>query len=319
VPSSLAAAGQYGAHARPALTTLRIGFQKLGLLMLAKAYGALDASLAARGVTVQWVEYAGGLEIVEAMSAGELSAGVVGDCPAVFTQVQTVPMVYLAAEPPAPRGTALVVPATSTVRRVSDLRGKRVAVKHASQAHYLLIRALEEAQVDPADVELCFASPERAQRAFTSGEVAAWSIWDPWLSGARQELGARVLRDATGLLPNSVCYVARRDFAEQHGELVSELLRQLEVATAWVKSDPARAADLMAPKLGMSPRALLASLGRELATRPLSTELIAAQQDIADGLLRLKLISRPVSVAAAQWPMTAQTADPAAAVQQLYS
>jgi aliphatic sulfonates family ABC transporter substrate-binding protein len=280
---------------------LRIGFQKLGLLMLAKVHGALDTALAARGVSVQWVEYEGGLEIVEAMSAGELVAGVVGDCPAVFAQVQKVPMVYLAAEPPAPQGTALLVPATSSVRSIADLRGKRVAVSRASQAHYLLIRALEEAGLAVSDVDVQFVAPERGLRAFADGEVAAWSVWDPWLSGARQELGARVLRDATGLLPNSVCYVARRDFAERHGELVSQLLQQLELATAWVKSDPARAAELMAPKLGMSPRALLASLGRELSTRPLDAALIAAQQDIADRLLRLKLISRPVSVADAQW------------------
>jgi sulfonate transport system substrate-binding protein len=281
--------------------TLRIGFQKLGLLMLAKAYGALDAALSARGVNVEWVEYAAGLEIVDAMSAGELAAGVVGDFPAVFAQVQSVPIVYLAAEPPAPHGTAVVVPAHSRARSLRDLRGKRIAVNRGSQAHYLLIRAFEEAELDERDVELQFASPHEAQRAFASGAVDAWSVWDPWLSSAREELGARVLRDATGLLKNSVCYVARRDFAEQHAELIRELLQQLEIATSWVRSDPARAADLMAPKLGMSPRALLASLGRELGTSPLSPELIAAQQDIADRLLRLKLIERPVSVASAQW------------------
>jgi hypothetical protein len=31
-------------------------------------------------------------------------------------------------------------------------------------------------------------------------------------------------------------------------------------------------------------------------------DLIAAQQDVADSLLRLRLISRPVFVAEAQWP-----------------
>jgi aliphatic sulfonates family ABC transporter substrate-binding protein len=280
--------------------SLRIGFQKLGLLMLAKAYGALDAALAARGVTVEWVEYGGGLEIVEAMCRGELVAGVVGEGPAVLAQDRTVPIVYLAAEPPAPRGAGLLV-RDASLRTVAALRGKRVAVNRGSQAHYLLIRALEEAGLTLADVELAFMTPAQAQLAFARDEVAAWSAWDPWLSMAREELGARVLRDSTGLMNNAVYYVARRDFAEQHGELIAELLQQLEIASSWVKSDPARAADLVAPRLGISPRALLASLARELGAGPLDAASIAAHQEIADRLLQWQLITRPVSVADAQW------------------
>jgi sulfonate transport system substrate-binding protein len=280
---------------------LRIGYQKLGLLMLVKGYGAFDAALAARGVRVEWVEYAGGIQLVEALRTRELAAGVVGDCPAVFAQAEDVPIVYVAAEPPAPHGTALIVPAASPVQCVQDLRGKRVAVNRAAQAHYLLLMALEEAGVDREDVEICFEPPERALRSFQLGEIDAWGIWDPWLSSARLDFGARVLRDATGLMKNSAFYLARREFAEQNPELIVELLRHVQVAAQWVKRDPIRAADMIAPELGLSSRALMASLERELRTLPLSAELIAAQQDIADTLLRLQLITRPVSVAAAQW------------------
>jgi aliphatic sulfonates family ABC transporter substrate-binding protein len=280
---------------------LRIGYQKLGLLMLVKGYGAFDAALASRGVRVEWVEYAGGIQLVEALRTHELAAGVVGDCPAVFAQAEDVPIVYVAAEPPAPRGTALIVPAMSSVHCVQDLRGKRVAVNRAAQAHYLLLRALEEAGVHREDVEICFEPPDRALRAFQLGEIDAWGIWDPWLSSARIDFGARVLRDATGLMKNSAFYLARRDFAEQQPELIVELLRHVQVAAQWVQRDPIRAADMIAPALGLSSRALMASLQRELRTAPLSAELIEAQQDVADTLLRLQLITRPVSVAAAQW------------------
>jgi aliphatic sulfonates family ABC transporter substrate-binding protein len=282
-------------------TPLRIGYQKLGLLMLVKGYGAFDAALAARGIGVEWIEYAGGIQLVDALRRGELAAGAVGNCPAVFAQAEDAPIVYVAAEPPAPRGTALIVPEHSALRGVSDLRGKRVAVNRAAQAHYLLIKALEEAGVDDSEVDICFETPERALSAFRRGEVDAWGIWDPWLSSARLDFGARVLRDATGLLMNSVYYLAHRDFAEQQPDLIIELLRHIQIAAQWLKRDPIRAADMIAPSLGVSSRALIASLERELRTLPLSAESIAAQQDIADTLLRLKLITRPVSVAAAQW------------------
>ena len=286
---------------RSSMGSIRIGYQKLGLLMLVKAYGALDAAFSARGQSVSWVEYDGGIQIVGALRANELDMGIVGNCPAVFAQAEDVPIVYIAAEPPAPRGAALVVPERSRVRNVSELRGKRVAVNRAAQAHYLLLKALDEAGVDAGEVEICFEPPERALRAFQAGAIDAWAIWDPWLSSARLDFGARVLRDATGLLNNSAYYVARRDFAERSSDLLEEVLRQLQMAAHWAKRDPGRAADLLAPGLGLSSRALMASLERELRPVPVCADLITAQQDIADTLLRMQLIPRAVSVMDAQW------------------
>jgi aliphatic sulfonates family ABC transporter substrate-binding protein len=286
---------------RRATGSIRIGYQKLGLLMLVKAYGAFDAALSARGQSVNWLEFEGGIQIVGALRANELDLGIVGNCPAVFAQAEDVPIVYVAAEPPAPRGAALVVPERSRLQTVAELRGKRVAVNRAAQAHYLLLKALDEARVDVSEVEICFEPPERALRSFQAGAVDAWAIWDPWLSSARLDFGARVLRDATGLLDNSAYYVARRDFAERSSDLVEELLTQLQMAAHWAKKDPGRAADLLAPGLGLSPRALIASLERELRPIPVSAELITAQQDVADTLLRMQLIPRAVSVRDAQW------------------
>jgi sulfonate transport system substrate-binding protein len=288
---------------RPRLTPepIRIGYQKLGLLMLVKSYGMLDATLNARGQSVQWVEYDGGAQIVDALRTGELAAGVLGDWPAVSAQAQDVPIVYFAAEPPAPRGIGLVVPESSQLMHVRDLRGKRVAVNRAAQAHYLLLRALDEVGLDPRELDILYAAPDKALRAFRSGDIDAWAIWDPWLSSAKLDFGGRVLRDATGLFSSSVYYVARRDFAEQKPDVLAELQEQLQRVARWVKNDPLGAAERMAPGLGLSPRALVASLQRELDTLSVSEAQIAAQQHMADTLLRLQLIPRKVSVADAQW------------------
>ncbi|HTU63007.1 MAG TPA: glycine betaine ABC transporter substrate-binding protein, partial [Polyangiales bacterium] len=158
----------------------------------------------------------------------------------------------------------------------------------------------------PRELEILFATPEQALSAFRAGEIDAWAIWDPWLSSAKLDFGARVLRDATGLFSSSVYYVARRDFAERQPDVVAELQQQLQVVASWVKNDPLRAAERMAPGLGMSPRALVASLQRELDSLTVSEAQIAAQQQVADTLLRLQLIPRKVKVADAQW--TAGTA-----------
>ncbi|HEY8946510.1 MAG TPA: aliphatic sulfonate ABC transporter substrate-binding protein, partial [Polyangiaceae bacterium] len=281
---------------------LRIGYQTLGLLTLVKSCGVLDAALGSRDLKISWQEYGGGIQIVDALRRGELDLGVVGDCPAVCAQAEGVPIVYVAAEPPTPRGAAVIASADSPLRSVKDLRGRRVAVNRAAQAHLLLMLALEEAGLGEEDIELCFEPPARALEAFKSGAIDAWAVWDPWLSSARLDLGARVLRDTSGLFDTSVYYIARQEFARTHPELVAELRKQLEVAARWVESDPARAADMVAPRLGFSPKAVVASLDRELRSDGITQGQIVTQQRIADQCLRLRLIPSAVSVADAQWP-----------------
>jgi aliphatic sulfonates family ABC transporter substrate-binding protein len=281
---------------------LRIGFQRLGVLALVKAHGAFDAALGSRGLKIAWQEYAGGIQIVDALRRGDLDLGVVGDCPAVYAQATGVPVVYVASEPPAPRGVAIVASRHSGLRSISDLRGKRVAVNRAAQAHFLLILALEEAGLSLHDIELRFEAPSKAFRQFESGSIDAWAIWDPWLSSAIIDLEGRVLRDASGLFDSSVYYLARQSFAATFPELVTELRNQLNVAARWIESDPNGAAALVAPTLGFSPRAVAASLNRELANNDrITAGQLLTQQKIADQCLRLRLIHRPVSVAAAQW------------------
>ncbi|HEX2734679.1 MAG TPA: aliphatic sulfonate ABC transporter substrate-binding protein [Polyangiaceae bacterium] len=283
--------------------TLRLGYQRLGLFMWLKARGDLESAFASRGVQISWHEFPGGIQMVDALARGALDVGALGDCPAVFAQAQSIPITYVAAEPAAPRGAALIVPASSQVFAVSELKGRRIAVNRAAQAHYLLIKALEEQGVHPSEVEIVFATPERALQAFRTGEVDAWSIWDPWLSNARVDLGARTLRDSNGLMANSVYYVARRQLAQVDSDLIAVLLRQLEQTACWARQDPARAADLVAAELGFSVRAVQASLERDLGLGPLTSAQLAAQQEVADGLWRMQLIPRAVSVAEARWDL----------------
>jgi sulfonate transport system substrate-binding protein len=282
---------------------VRIGYQKLGLLMLLKQTGALEQALKPLGVGVRWFEYEGGIQIVAALKAGELDVAGVGNGPAVVAQAERVPIVYVAAEPPAPHAAGLVVPANSRVRSVAELRGARVLVNRGAQAHYLLMCALEEVGLPADAVDVCFEPPERALSAFRAGEVDAWAIWDPFLSSARFELGARLLRDATGLAENSTYYVAERAFAQANNQVLRELWNQLGRIARFTRADREQAATRLAPELGFTARALLASFQRELEPIPVNAELLAAQQDVANTLYRLQVIQSPVNVSDAAWDL----------------
>jgi sulfonate transport system substrate-binding protein len=298
--------GQRSSKTSPAISPasaarVRIGYQKFGLLLLVKAFGALDAALASRGQELEWIEYPAGPDLTAALESEELDIGVVGECPPVYAQAADVPFVYVAAETPAPEAEAILVHEDSGIHEVADLRGRTIVLNPGANVHYLLIKALEEAAVPYHDVHLRFASPERARQAFQDREVDAWAIWDPLLASAQHAIGARVLRDGQGLTQNAAYYIARRDFADAQPGFLSELMQHVTQAGRWAKNNPDAVAELLAGQLGLAKQALSMALRRHTGTGPITPELIQNQQQIADTLHSLQLIPRAVSVADAQW------------------
>jgi sulfonate transport system substrate-binding protein len=76
---------QAQAQARP--EQLLIGFQKLAsLLTLQKSQGTLEKRLAPLGVSVKWVEFPAGPQLLEGLNVGAVDVGFVGEAPPIFAQ-----------------------------------------------------------------------------------------------------------------------------------------------------------------------------------------------------------------------------------------
>src|SRR3979411_3307165 len=157
---------------------VRIGFQKYGKLVLLKGQGLLERKLEPLGYKVSWTEFPSGAPLLAALNAGAIDFGVAGETPPIFAQAAGAPLVYLAYDPPAPQGEAILVPKDSTFNSVADLKGKRVALNKGSNVHYLLVKALEKAGLKYTDIQPVFLEPSDALSAFERGAVDAWVIWD---------------------------------------------------------------------------------------------------------------------------------------------
>jgi aliphatic sulfonates family ABC transporter substrate-binding protein len=281
---------------------VRIGYQQFGLLWILRASGTLDQALDHHGADLVWTEFASGSDLVDALRVGALDLGVAGEAPPLLAQAARAPIVYLAAEPPAPEAEAIVVAAGSPIGRVADLRGRRVAVTRGANVHFLLLRALEEAAVEPALVDVIFADPVEARRLFEGGAVSAWAIWDPHLASVQYETGARVLRDATGLTPNRAFYVGARDLIESRPDLVDLFLSEVARLGRSANDNPHAVVDLPGASTGIARPALLAALRRNrFGLQPFDAELTRSQQGVADLSVRANLIPHPISIADARW------------------
>jgi sulfonate transport system substrate-binding protein len=281
---------------------LRIGYQKSSVtLVLARARGSFESKLKPLGYDVRWAEFTSGPPLLEAVNAGAVNLGFTGEPPMIFAQAAGTPIVYVAATDPSPRALAILKPAGNRVQSVHDLAGKKVAVAKGSSAHYLLVAALAQAGVPYTDVTKVFLQPPDARAAFASGDVDAWSVWDPFYAGA-QAAGAQVLTDATGLMPNRAFYSSTKDFATKHSDALNAAIQVLNAQEAWEAQNTAETATDIAPVIGLPAPVLKTWFDRQkYGVNKLSPEIFADQQKIADVFLKLGLIPARINVTAAAW------------------
>ena len=276
---------------------IRIGFQKYGKLVLLKGRGTLEEKLKPLGYTVSWTEFPSGPPLLEALNVGAIDFGVAGEAPPIFAQAAGAPLVYLANDPPAPRGEAILVPKESPLKSVADLRGKKVVLNKGSNVHYLLVRALEQAGLKYADIQPVFLAPADALAAFTHGAVDAWVIWDPYEAAAEASTGARILADGTGLVTNYQFYFSSKKFLAENAPAADVVLEALNETDEWAKSNIHAVAEQLSPSIGLPASVLEVSLEREsYGTVPINNEVIASQQRVADTFFALGLIPKAVNV-----------------------
>lgn len=282
---------------------LRLGWQKGSVLAVMRARGTLDRALAQGGVSVRWIEFPAGPQMLEALAVGSIDLGEVGETPPVFSQAAGAELRYVANRPPSPREEALLVPQDSPLRTVAQLAGKRVALNKGSNVHYLLLRLLENAGLSYRDVKTAFLPPADARSAFERGAVDAWVIWEPFASAAEVQIGARRLADATGAAANHDFMIATRAFTENAPDLLRQVLGALQEEYRWIGVHVDESARIAAPQLGLSTEIVQRAFqnyafGLEW---PLSESVVQNQQRIADAFRALGLLPRPVSVRDVVW------------------
>jgi sulfonate transport system substrate-binding protein len=281
--------------------TLRIGHQKADALNLLMLRGDLERRLAGRGVKVEWLEFPAGPPLLEALSVGSLDLGSTGESPPLFAQAAGGSLVYVANIPLTTdpgKGHALLVRRDSPLRAVTDLKGKRIAVAKASGAHNFLIQLVEKAGLQYSDIQPAFLSPPDARVAFEAGSVDGWAIWEPYLTVAQQKTGARVLADGRDEVTPGSFYLASRDFARAHSDLIKILIEELDRTGDWATNHQREAAQLLAGNTGIDVATLELLLSKQsrIHIRRIDETIIREQQTIADNYFRIGLLPRKLNV-----------------------
>lgn len=283
-----------------ATSELKIGFQKYGTLPILKARGTLEKALKPQGMSVRWVEFPAGPQLLEGLNVGSIQLGETGEAPPIFAQAAQAPLVYIANQPAASTAEALIVPKNSRYKTIAELKGKRIALNKGSNVHYLLLKLLEKNGLKLADIQAIYLPPADARAAFEKGAVDAWVIWDPFLAAAEKQLGARTIANGSNLVSNYQFYLADRTFATQNPKIVQTVINELNSTSQWAQRNRNEAAKVLQQQTGLALPIVSLSVNRMgFGIKPVNATVIAAQQKVADAFSNQGLIPKPIKVSAA--------------------
>jgi sulfonate transport system substrate-binding protein len=291
------------AHANLTGVTLNIGDQLDVLQSLLTASGEAQKL----PYKLNWHEFPGasGPQLVAAEAGGSIDLAYLGDTPLIFAQAAGDSLKVVGASEIADSAThspdGIVVPASSPITKVSQLKGKQVALTVGTVFQYVAIQILKTGGLAYSDVTPVNLSLADGMAALQKGSVAAWVTTDPYISLLTSGGKFRLLRNAAGVYNSPTFLVTPASDLTQPKEQLAlgDLVSRVALAGQWAKAHPAQWAAVEAQG-GF--KGLPVSLIEETLTRaqsvfvPIDANLVKQQQAQADTFLSEHQLSTAVKV-----------------------
>ncbi len=196
--------------------------------MVLKDRGLLEKEFAKDGIAIRWVQTLGSNKALEFLNAGSIDFGSTAGSAALVSKINGNPIksIYVYSRP---EWTALVTRKDSTITKIADLKGKRVAVTRGTDPHIFLVRALQSVGLTERDITPVLLQHPDGKTALIRGDVDAWAGLDPMMAAAEVEDGAKLFfrkpeANTWGILN------VREEFLKDHPELVRRVLAVYEEA-----------------------------------------------------------------------------------------
>jgi taurine transport system substrate-binding protein len=187
----------------------------------------------ATGYKINWKQFGGGGEVIKAMASGAVQVGEVGSAgiSAALSRGEPYELFWILDD--IGDAEALVAKNGSGINTVADLKGKKVAMPFNSTTHFHLMVALEQAKVNPADVQILNMRPPEVRAAWQRGDIQATYIWDPVLAEVKKDgkviLTSGKLSADTGKATFDG-YIVNKDWAKANQDFMMKFTKAMAMA-----------------------------------------------------------------------------------------
>ncbi|SCC91148.1 putative ABC-type nitrate transport system, periplasmic component [Thiomonas sp. X19] len=211
------------------------------------------------GADVKLVWFPDYMTSVNALSAGQIDA----NCQALIDTLspveKKVPAKVILVTDNSAGNDALMV--RNSIKTFPELKGKTVGVEIGSIENYLAATALKMHGMGEKDVNFVNMSTGDAAAALIAGKVPAAGVWNPWIERIQQHKAGHPLftsKSAPGLIPD-VVYARDAALAAHRKDFVG-MTKAWFAAVKFIEANPMKAAEIMAPHVGLKPQEYALSL-----------------------------------------------------------
>lgn len=261
--------------------------------------GILEASGQLKNVpyAIEWFNFPAAQPLGEALNAGAIDVGGLGDAPLIFAYAAGANIRAGAATRSQPVDLAIIVPGNSNIKSAANLKGKRIATTRGSIGHYLLIATLEKANIKLSEVSVQFMQPADAQAALVSGSIDAWSTWDPYVALAENRNHDRSIANGVDLSSGLSFQAATNDSIKARRAEIADFLKRVAAGQRWALTHPDEVAAMQSRVTGIPADVLKVVYQRaQLHPVAIDDQLIAQQQKTADLYHRADVIKTKLDV-----------------------
>ncbi len=242
--------------------------------LVLKEKGWVEEEFAKDGIKIQWVPSLGSNKALEFLNANSIQFGSTAGAAALLARINGNPIkaVYIYSKP---EWTALVTAKDSPIKKVEDLRGKRVAVTRGTDPYIFLVRALQQHGLTEKDITPVLLQHQDGRTALETGAVDAWAGLDPMMAQTELEHGSRLFFRNPDMNTYGFLNVPEA-FAKDHPDIVARVLVVYERGRKWALANPAEMRRILAAAAKLSDAAAAKQLERTDLRNPL---LGKAQRD----------------------------------------
>ncbi|TWT34414.1 aliphatic sulfonate ABC transporter substrate-binding protein [Blastopirellula retiformator] len=256
-------------------------------LWIAKRKGWLEATLKeAKLGDVEWSTLRDGPLQNEALAAGLIDVALTADTPAIIGRSAGLDVKIVSLAAVSPESLAILLPADSPIRSVSDLESKKVAATKGSFCHHLLALALQREGLSLSSVRFINMSGPEINTSLQTGQIDAGATWEPYISQVVSNGSAKILLDGANLKSGNEVILVTSDLIEHSPETVTKILEVFRRGRDFLREHPEEAAQLIAEDVNLEPEQLVATFPKIEYIPPLSdatlAELDATQKFLLD-------------------------------------
>jgi sulfonate transport system substrate-binding protein len=246
--ATVQAAGEGGVEG---LQTVRLDFAYYNpLSLVVRHQRLLEQDLEKEGVKVEWVQSLGSNKALELLRGDALDFGSTAGAASLIGRANgnRIKAIYVYGYP---EWTALVTAPGSGIKKIADLKGKKIAVTRGTDPHVFLLRALASVRLTEEDVELVPLQHSDGKVALLNGSVAAWAGLDPYMAQVEVEKGYLLFFrkkewNTAGFLN------VREAFAKIHPQVVAHVVGAYERARQWTLENPDAAREILRAEAKLS-------------------------------------------------------------------